>query len=51
MKNKKIKVIFGIVSLFVIFITFLIYIWCNKKYDIGPVAQKNYKRNRPFRKF
>jgi len=40
MKNKKIKVIFGIISLFVIFITFLIYIWCNKKYDIGPVAQK-----------
>ena len=40
MKNKKIKIIFGIVSLLVIFIILLIYVWYNKKYDMGPVAQK-----------
>lgn len=39
MKNKKIKVLFGIISLFIISITFLIYVWYNKKYDVGPVAQ------------
>lgn len=39
MKNKKLKVIFGIVPLLVIFTTFLIYLWYNKKYELGPVAQ------------